>query len=44
MKIRELQKEWKQIGPIPIEEHSSIWERFKKACDIVFAEDERLRE
>jgi hypothetical protein len=43
-KIKELQKEWKQIGPVPREEHEEIWARFKKACDIVFAEDERLRE
>jgi hypothetical protein len=43
IKIKDLQREWKQIGPVPIHAHSELWERFKNACDVVFAGDERLQ-
>jgi len=32
-----LQKEWKEIGPIPRKYSDAIWKRFRKACDIFFA-------
>lgn len=32
-----LQKEWKEIGPIPRKYSDAIWKRFRKACDSFFA-------
>ncbi len=32
-KIRELQKQWKEIGPAPRELDQQIWQRFRGACD-----------
>jgi hypothetical protein len=31
-----LQKEWKEIGPIPRKHADKIWRRFRKACDSFF--------
>ncbi len=31
-----LQKEWKQIGPVPAKFSDKIWKRFRQACDIFF--------
>jgi hypothetical protein len=31
-----LQKEWKEIGPIPRKQSEKIWKRFRKACDHFF--------
>ena len=35
--IAELQKRWKDIGPVPQEHSEPIWERFRKPCDGFFA-------
>jgi hypothetical protein len=35
-KVIELQKKWKTIGPVPDKFNNSIWERFRKACDLFF--------
>lgn len=35
-KLRELQVEWKAIGPVPKEQSDEIWNKFKAACDIVY--------
>ncbi len=43
-KIKNLQKEWRNHGPIPKEEFKELWLSFKKSCDIVLAGDERLGE
>jgi len=32
-----LQKEWKEIGPVPRKHSEKIWKRFRKACDHFFA-------
>ena len=32
-----LQKEWKEIGPVPRKHSDKIWKRFRKACDIFFS-------
>jgi len=32
-----LQKEWKEIGPVPKKYSEKIWKRFRKACDTFFA-------
>ncbi len=32
----QLQKQWKQIGPVPLRDSNSIWRRFSKACDRFF--------
>ncbi len=32
-----LQKEWKEIGPVPRKHVEKIWERFRAACDTFFA-------
>ncbi|MEZ4528810.1 MAG: DUF349 domain-containing protein [Desulfobacterales bacterium] len=34
--IREAQKKWKSIGPVPKEKSDELWQRFSKACDAVF--------
>lgn len=31
-----LQKEWKEIGPVPRKQLDKIWRRFRKACDHFF--------
>ncbi len=31
-----LQREWKEIGPIPRKQSEKIWKRFRKACDHFF--------
>lgn len=31
-----LQKEWKEIGPVPKKYSEKIWKRFRKACDTFF--------
>ncbi|NLE35783.1 MAG: DUF349 domain-containing protein, partial [Bacteroidales bacterium] len=31
-----LQKEWKEIGPVPKKYSEKIWRRFRKACDTFF--------
>ncbi len=35
--LLELQKEWKEIGPVPRKHVEKIWERFRAACDTFFA-------
>jgi hypothetical protein len=32
-----LQREWKQIGPVPRKQSEKIWKRFRKACDYFFS-------
>ncbi len=31
-----IQKQWKQIGPVPRRQSDAIWHRFRKACDAFF--------
>jgi hypothetical protein len=31
-----LQKEWKEIGPVPRKQSEKLWKRFRKACDHFF--------
>ena len=31
-----LQKEWKEVGPVPRKQSERIWKRFRKACDNFF--------
>jgi hypothetical protein len=31
-----LQREWKEIGPVPRKQSEKIWKRFRKACDHFF--------
>ena len=31
-----LQKEWKEIGPVPKKYSEKVWKRFRKACDTFF--------
>ncbi len=42
-KIKDLQYQWKSVGPVPPEQFGELWKRFKSACDVVYGEDERLR-
>lgn len=35
-KIIQIQKEWKQIGPVPKKKSDAIWKRFRAACDAFF--------
>ncbi len=36
--IKNMQREWKKIGPVPKDVSESIWERFHAACDGFFEE------
>jgi len=31
-----LQKEWKEVGPVPRKQSEKVWKRFRKACDHFF--------
>ncbi len=31
-----LQKQWKEIGPVPRKQSDTVWKRFRKACDAFF--------
>ncbi len=35
--LNELHQEFKHIGPVPLEEKESVWQRFKAASDAVYA-------
>lgn len=43
-KIKDLQRDWKMNGPIPHESFPELWIKFRSACDVVFSEDERLKD
>ncbi|HWN69442.1 MAG TPA: DUF349 domain-containing protein [Haliangium sp.] len=34
--LKELQNEWRDIGPVPQKKSRELWERFKTACDKVY--------
>lgn len=34
--IGSLQKQWKNIGPVPDEQSEPVWQRFREACDTFF--------
>ena len=36
MLLIKLQKEWKEIGPVPRKQSERCWKRFRKACDNFF--------
>ena len=42
---KELQAQWKQVGPAPRDQMDAIWKRFRKSCDQIFerAAEERDR-
>lgn len=42
--IKELQAEWKSIGPVPKEQVEPLWQRFRSACDRVFEHARQERE
>lgn len=35
-KLKDLQEEWKRVGPVPRKVSDEIWGRFRKACDAFF--------
>jgi hypothetical protein len=35
--VRRLQRDWKAIGPVPKDKSDELWQRFRGACDKVFA-------
>ena len=35
--MKNIQKEWKEIGSVPLRNTEKIWKEFKKACDAYFA-------
>lgn len=35
--VKKLQEEWKKIGSLPKKEGDLLWQRFRKACDAIFA-------
>lgn len=40
-KIAELQKEWREIGPVQKKYSNAIWKRFIEACDYFFAQRDK---
>src|SRR5690606_12937029 len=34
--LKELQKKWDAIGPVPIKQKETVFKRFKEACDVFF--------
>ena len=36
-----LQKQWKEIGPVPRKKSEALWKRFRAACDEFFAERDK---
>ncbi len=43
-KLRDMQAEWKKIGPVPRKYSEEIWQRFRKACDTFFERRSRKEE
>jgi uncharacterized protein DUF349 len=39
--VRELQAEWKTIGPAPKDQADEVWNRFRAACDKIFGRARR---
>jgi hypothetical protein len=35
-RLKELQNEWRSIGPVPQKKSRELWERFKSACDKIY--------
>ena len=35
-RIKQLQAEWKQVGPVPHKKSEALWNRFRKGCDYFF--------
>lgn len=42
--MRKLQEEFKNIGPVPKEDHEPIWSKFKAASDALFAKRQQFLE
>jgi hypothetical protein len=36
-KVRNIQKEWREIGPVPHEHDDALWKRFRRAADVFFS-------
>gem|GEM_PF-3533606 len=36
-RFKQLQQEWREIGPVPRERDQEVWTRFRAACDAFFA-------
>lgn len=43
-RAKELQQEWKELGPVPRDHATSVWNRFRHACDRVFEHAHREHE
>lgn len=39
--IRQLQTQWKAIGPVPLEVKDDLWKKFRSTCDIFFKKQKR---
>ena len=42
-KIKEIQKQWKEIGPVPSNKSEKLWKRFHLACDFFFKNYKKRR-
>jgi hypothetical protein len=36
-RVREFQAQWKDLGHVPMEQKEAIWDRFRSACDRIYA-------
>lgn len=41
--LKELQQEWKTIGPVPRNKSQELWDQFKSACDEVYQQVKQQR-
>jgi hypothetical protein len=44
VEIKELQRKWKEIGPVPDRQSDKIWKRFRAACDEFFSQKQAIYE
>ena len=38
-RVKELQQQWKEVGPVPRDKDDELWQRFRTACDNYFQRD-----
>ncbi len=41
---KQLQQDWKTIGPVPSFQRNKLWKKFRKNCDLVFARRQDLKD
>ena len=42
-RLRKIQAEWKQVGPVPRKKSQELWNEFKSTCDQIYAKVKEVR-